>query len=316
MKIVKESLKQTFTRGSENKLSNLGVGKIPLIKKWLNDHYIRVFTINDDFSIDIPNDVEFSDCLVGNLPDYIQFGIIDGDFDCNEVGITTMKGFPRHVSGNFSCFDNNLTSCEFAPEFIGECCTISGNPDLSDITGFPKYIGSDLFARDTKLSYASISKLSAVKGDIFVSAISESVNQTFTRNVVDRISNLGIGRKGMIIKWLGDHDIFNYQINDDYTITGFGNVILKNFTIEKFPDYIEFFDVDGDFNCDNTGIKCLRGCPRIVGGYFSVEDNRLTDDQFEFFPEKVGTHIYLTGNKFSSNMYSLVEKKYPNGIIY
>jgi len=316
VKLVKESLEQGFTRGSDNKLSDLGVGKIPLIKKWLNDHYIRVYTINEDFSIDIPNDVELSDCLFGNLPDYIQFGTFKGDFDCNDVGLTTMKGFPKHVAGNFSCYDNNLTSCEFAPEFIGESCSFTNNPELSDITGFPKYIGSDLFIRDTKLSYALIRKSLAVKGDIFVSIIKESTNQTFTRGGDDKLKNIGLGKRAIISKWLEEHRIKQYEINDDYTITVFGKTNLMEYNLSEFPDYIDFFKIDGDFNCDKNGIKSLRGCPKIVTGYFSVEDNGLTDDQVKFFPDYVGGHIYITGNKISSTMYNFIENKYPNRTVF
>jgi len=39
MKLVKESLNQSFTRGNDDKLNTIGVGKIVSIKKWLDDNH-------------------------------------------------------------------------------------------------------------------------------------------------------------------------------------------------------------------------------------------------------------------------------------
>ena len=76
-KLVKEILGNTFSRGGDDKISSLGIGKISLIKKWLEELEIDEYRINDDFSIDIEHTLTFHVSEVDKkFPDYIQFGTI------------------------------------------------------------------------------------------------------------------------------------------------------------------------------------------------------------------------------------------------
>jgi hypothetical protein len=58
MKLVKESLGQTFTRGGEDKLKNLGLGKPVVIQKWFDDNLETLENgaiLDDDFNLLIKN---------------------------------------------------------------------------------------------------------------------------------------------------------------------------------------------------------------------------------------------------------------------
>ncbi len=55
--------------------------------------------------------------LNGKIP--IKFGKVTGSFDCSENNLTTLENCPTFVGGNFSCSFNKLTSLEFMPSGIG-----------------------------------------------------------------------------------------------------------------------------------------------------------------------------------------------------
>ena len=57
-------------------------------------------------------------CGCGDLPEYIQFGTIKGDFSVSSCKLTTLRGMPKIVHGDFDCDDNELTSLEFAPKIV------------------------------------------------------------------------------------------------------------------------------------------------------------------------------------------------------
>lgn len=64
---------------------------------------------------------------IDELPPYIEFGAINGNFVCLNVNnLKTTKGFPEIVTGNF------------------EIHGFSQRNKLSDTSGFPKRVGGDL----------------------------------------------------------------------------------------------------------------------------------------------------------------------------
>jgi len=197
-KLVKESLEQSFTRGSDDKLSNMGIGKASQIKQWLDSHNVINYKINDDFTIDT-----FSPVFLGNgleeceFPIFIQFRRSKGAFFCQNNFMTSLRGCPSHVDGNFDCGHNNLinliggpkyieghgssfmcafnwlTTLEGCPESIDGDFICRKNPNLSSLKFIPKYIGDGLYMGDTSLLYDDIKKLIkkeqiVIKGGIFI----------------------------------------------------------------------------------------------------------------------------------------------------
>lgn len=105
----------------------------------------RIF-INDDYTIDTK--CEHASVQVkndGKLPYFIKFNEVEGNFgiDFYPIAInviTTLRGCPVKVSGNFDCERNELTSFEGSPLYVGGDFIAKSNK-LSSFIGMPKYIG-------------------------------------------------------------------------------------------------------------------------------------------------------------------------------
>ena len=61
---------------------------------------IKNYTINPDGSIDVNGSVDLSQYKLIELP--LRFNKITGYFDCSNNNLTSLKGCPRWVGGNFS----------------------------------------------------------------------------------------------------------------------------------------------------------------------------------------------------------------------
>jgi hypothetical protein len=79
------------------------------IRDWIYNHKVFGQTINDDLTVDVDCTVDIMGMEITEFP--FQFGIIYGDFDCSNNKLTSLKNCPRHVRGNFCCYNNyNLSS--------------------------------------------------------------------------------------------------------------------------------------------------------------------------------------------------------------
>ena len=98
------------------------------IKAWV-DKYCKIrydywnkdgVVINDDLTIDVTNCEYIT--ITGQwkekkLPDYIQFGYVNGDFFVCGEQLESLRGCPREVGNSFSCsFCKNLKNLEGAPK--------------------------------------------------------------------------------------------------------------------------------------------------------------------------------------------------------
>jgi len=121
----KKHIDEKFTEESDP-IHDMGIGSIIVIKKWLAKMNIRYYTINDDLTIDIPNNVDLDEKLKkeGKLPEYIQFNIVNGAFFIRYNNLTTLKGCPKIIKennsyyGSFRASNNNLSSLKYAPKRV------------------------------------------------------------------------------------------------------------------------------------------------------------------------------------------------------
>ena len=87
------------------------------------EKYLKNYTINPDGTIDVNGDVDLYYCLgkMKKLP--VKFGKVSGDFSCYRNNLTTLEGCPKYVGGGFSCSSNELTTlkgiekCEIIDDF-------------------------------------------------------------------------------------------------------------------------------------------------------------------------------------------------------
>lgn len=108
---------------------------------------------------------------------------------------------------------------------------------------------------------------------------------------------LGLGKAVMIKEYLKSIGIREdqYVLNKKLEITAIGNINLRGTDIGEFPDFIQFDYASGDFNISMCNMHSLRGCPKIVNGYFDCSNNSLTS--LDGAPEKVGDSFDVYDNK-------------------
>ena len=69
----------------------------------------------------------------------IKFGIVTGNFQCFNNELTTLEGSPRDVGGDFRCQNNKLTTLEGGPSRVGGNYWC-GNNKLITLEGGPKEV--------------------------------------------------------------------------------------------------------------------------------------------------------------------------------
>ena len=121
--LIRESI--SFQRGNDPK-DALGIGQRHLIEKWLKEQRIENYIINDNMTIDVNEPVSIN-INNGNIPEYIQFNKIKGNFICNDNKLTSLRGCPYHVTDAFFCSRNYLTSMEYAPKIVENNFWCTGN---------------------------------------------------------------------------------------------------------------------------------------------------------------------------------------------
>lgn len=112
------------------------------VKKWLDDMGISKYTINEDLTVDVDGNVFINHKHLKYIP--IQFGEVNGLFDCSYNELESLKGSPIFIYGEYRCNNNDLKSLEFAPKSIYGCFHCNGN-SLTSLVGGPTYVNGDYY---------------------------------------------------------------------------------------------------------------------------------------------------------------------------
>ena len=72
------------------------------------EYGINNYTINSDGSIDVDGDVRLFDKELTKLP--LKFNHVSGDFWCDYNKLTTLLGSPQSVGGYFYCYVNPIVN--------------------------------------------------------------------------------------------------------------------------------------------------------------------------------------------------------------
>jgi hypothetical protein len=109
------------------------------IHKICIEYKITDYTINEDGSIDVNNNVDLGFYKLTELP--LVFNKVTGYFSCTGNYLTSLKGSPRWVGEFFDCEKNKLTSLEFSPYYVGddfycESNLLTDNISDSEISGY------------------------------------------------------------------------------------------------------------------------------------------------------------------------------------
>jgi len=134
-----------------------------VIHSLCEEYDIENYTINNDGSIDVDRDVNLIDKGLTKLP--LNFNHISGDFNCQVNKLTSLEGAPKEVDGDFYCSYNQLTSLKGAPEYVGGDFSCSNN-QLTSLEGAPLSVGGDFTCFDNQLM--NLYHLPEVSGNIYM----------------------------------------------------------------------------------------------------------------------------------------------------
>ena len=99
------------------------MNNIEFIKNFCEKYNITNYTINDDLSIDVYDDVyiDFDPFIGSNKLNYIpiKFNKVSGYFSCSDNNLKSLKNSPIYVGRSFYCDNNMLTSLEYSPDYVG-----------------------------------------------------------------------------------------------------------------------------------------------------------------------------------------------------
>jgi hypothetical protein len=99
---------------------------------------IKNWSLNSDGLIDVKGNVSFT--FLPNLTKLpLNFGRVSGNFSCFEAELTSLEGCPRLVGGSFNCAFNKLTSLIGCPHTVGGSFNCKSNK-LKDLEGCPEFI--------------------------------------------------------------------------------------------------------------------------------------------------------------------------------
>jgi hypothetical protein len=303
MKIISEHI--SFSRDNIDKLDSMGIGKVAMIKEWLDKYNIKNYIINSDKTIDVKGDVDLFNKGLEEIPNFIQFNVIYGKFDVSHNRLTSLKGGPKKVKDNFMCQHNSLTDLEYAPTYVGTYAYLF-NQKMK-----PKAEKKYLQKYPPKKGYTGVNP--------------NEMNEEFTRNQEDKLSSVGVGKISLIKQWLEKYKVYNYIITEDYYIDTTDSVNLSYRKINKIPDYIQFNIIKGYFDISNNSLTSLKGCPKWIQHSFSCSYNNLSS--LDYAPDYVGSTFYATRNpnvdqtiinEFTkrlkmNNQFSIIDESFKKG---
>ena len=103
------------------------------VKDWLNFINIKAYSIdNKDNIINVHQNVDIHNLDIVALPNFIQFGNIDGYFAITYCNLITLKGCPSVVENNFSCTHNNLRNLNYCPIIVNGSFICHHNETIFD----------------------------------------------------------------------------------------------------------------------------------------------------------------------------------------
>ena len=118
--------------------------------EWLDNCTKGTWKLNPQTGlVDVEGDF---DCSEQGLSDFkgVRFGVVKGNFWCEDNLLTSLVGAPQKVRGDFDCRINQLTSLEGAPREVGSFSC--DNNLLTSLEGAPRKVRGDFWCYDNLLT--------------------------------------------------------------------------------------------------------------------------------------------------------------------
>ena len=126
------------------------------VKKICKKYDIMKWTINSDGLVDVDGDVNFHTSTerykgIDLTESPLKFGHVSGDFDCASNQLTSLEGCPQSVGGDFSCVGNKLLNLVGSPRKV-EGAFHCGHNELISLEGAPEYVGGPFYCTDNNIT--------------------------------------------------------------------------------------------------------------------------------------------------------------------
>jgi len=270
---------------------------------------ITNYTINSDGSLDVQGDVILSYRKLTEIP--LNFRMVTGKFDCSSNILTSLKGCPQFVGGDFSCLDCDLKTLEFGPEEVEGHYNCSFNK-LTSLEGCAQIIGSEDNPKDLNCSNNQLSSLKGASEVMHGSIFCNSNKLKDLTGCPKKIGNHLYCRKNVMTSLKGAPKIIGGDLNcmenmlenlEFYpeeigkpNLPRTGNVYLsfnKLKSLDGAPEMIngnfycdnnlidsledsKVVEVLGTFNCSNNKLTSLQGCPKVIDSNLDCSMNQIT----------------------------------------
>lgn len=210
-----------------NRLDRLTNTKI--IHSWLRNQNIEDYNINDDYSVDVHQDVQIVERVLPYLP--VKFRNVK-DFSIKRCGLKSLKNMPEKVSGKFSIYQNDVTSLQGMPKEVTHMCEINNNK-IKSMDNFNCKVGS------LNASNLPLTNLKNIHKQISMFDYSGSTVQTWFRVVETPLQSNILGLllvKGLEVVYLDNlkvQDILNHHLNKDRDI----NLCQEDLIEAGYPEF-------------------------------------------------------------------------------
>ena len=158
----------------ESASTNFPTTRDEIVELCINKYGIENYTINDDLSIDVDDDVIIAYRGLEYLP--LRFNHVSGYFDCSANRLKTLEGCPQTLDSGFYCTNNNLESLKDCTQTINGDFMCSNNK-LTDLEYFPEVEGHIRIA-ENKVHYLVYTFIN--KADSFM--IEDFIDYEIVRN--------------------------------------------------------------------------------------------------------------------------------------
>jgi hypothetical protein len=192
------------------------------VEKICKKYKIENWTLNPDGTIDVEGNVVISGQRLSKLP--LKFGRVTGDFFCYNNQLTSLKGCPTEVGGSFYCRHNQLTSLEGCPTEIGGSFWCHNNK-LTTLEGCPTEIGGYFWCSNNQLTslegcpieingsfLCSNNQLTSLKGapEYIEGQVNFIPNNNLPKYIIQilELNDYDTDIQKYILKWQKDYDVW------------------------------------------------------------------------------------------------------------
>jgi hypothetical protein len=204
---------------------------------------------------------------------------VRGNLSLEDLGLTSLLGCPKYVSGKFNCSGNQLKTLEGAPQEVGSFyCDHSG---LVSLEGGPKKVNENFDCSHNRLKT--------------LIGAPEFVGYSFICNNNELKTLEGAPKR------VGDY--FDCSHNYLETLKGapqeVGDSFLCDFnelqTLEGGPTKVKY-----TYSCTNNKLTSLKGSPPVIGDDFRCSWNELTS--LEDCPHTIRGSLLCEENKLLTSL--------------